>query len=442
MATAGAAFTGGSSTGTSNRTAVGTPAVGQLLVVLCAVAANTNDVPTCTDNQGGTYTRLFCLASTISAIAHRFSVFVRDSLVSSAVSHTITVATGSNTAGVVVVVPVTGMTRTGASAVRSQGTQANAAAGTPAPTLNQAALTGNLTIVGVDSADSTTTPPTGWTERADSSQTSDAVSLEVATRDSGFTGTAITFGAAQSTVFSAMAIELDTSVAPTNVDLGALASTLVVRTPSVGVAATADAIDQDSVTHTPAADVAVTPGTIASTLSTAAPRADVAIGLALIPSTLVVHAPSVVSGGAIDLPAIDSTLVVSAPRADVVATPGTIGPSATASAPSAADAITLPTIGPMASVLAPSVSSGVGLALIPSTLVVRTPSVLVGVNLPAIGPLINANPPTSNPSIGLALIPSTLVVHAPSVAGAEEPHNVARMHGAAVRRHGLTRRGR
>lgn len=203
---------GGSSTGTADRTATITPAVGDLLIVYCYVAANTNDTPTCSDNNGGgTYDRIDVANCVTGGINYRLSVFIRTSLMVNTTSTVVTVATGSNTSGNVVVEAVSGMTRAGASAVRSKGLQNNQAAGTAAPVLNQTSLTENMTIVAQGSADTTTTPPTNWTERAEANQVSDTSALEVATRDSGFVGTTITFGAASSTTFCSHALELDSS---------------------------------------------------------------------------------------------------------------------------------------------------------------------------------------------------------------------------------------
>ncbi|HTG95720.1 MAG TPA: hypothetical protein VL866_24170 [Pyrinomonadaceae bacterium] len=209
--TAGVA-SGGSSSGTGNRTATFTPAVGDLVVVYCCVAANTNDTPTCSDDNSGTYDLIDTLNFAISTVNYRLSVFIRTALMVNTTATTITVATGSNTSGTIHVVPCTGVTRTGANAVRSKGSQNNQAAGTAAPTLNQAALTNNGTLVAQGSADTTTTPPTNWTEILDTSQINDTVALESASRASGFTGTTITFGAASSTQFCAHAMEIDITV--------------------------------------------------------------------------------------------------------------------------------------------------------------------------------------------------------------------------------------
>lgn len=206
---------GGSSSGTSNRTVTITPAVGDLLIIVCFVAANTNDTPTCSDNNGGgTYDLILIGNATIAAINYRMSLFIRQALMVNTTSTVVTVATGSNTSGVVHAIAVSGMLRTGSQAVRSSGQQNNQAAAAPAPALNQNALTNNFTLSAVGSTDTTTSPNASWTERQDTSQTNDACALETNTRDSGFTGTTITFAAAQSSVFASMAIELDDTAAP------------------------------------------------------------------------------------------------------------------------------------------------------------------------------------------------------------------------------------
>jgi hypothetical protein len=215
MATYRTSAAGGSTSGTGNRTVAVTTAIGDLLVVFCAASGNTNVTPTCTDNRGGTYTRVD--AALFGASANAMSVFVADQLAASAVSTTITVATGSNTAAELVAVAVSGMTRTSANgAIRGSGSQANQAAGTPAPALGAAALTANVTIGCVANSTSPAgmTAPTGWTERQDVGQATPSTGLEVVTRNSGFTGTTVTWGSASATPFASFVLELDGSAGP------------------------------------------------------------------------------------------------------------------------------------------------------------------------------------------------------------------------------------
>ena len=192
--------TGGGTSGSSNRSAAIslTATAGDLLVVFISTSGNTNTSPTCTDNAGGTYDLI--LSGLWNSSANSFACFVRASLHISAspATITVTVATGANTAAQIGIIAVSGMSKVGAAAVRSSGKQENGAVSTtPAPALNQAALTENMTLSAVASADGTTSPNASWTERVETSQATPTTCLEVATRDSGFSGTAITHGATQ-----------------------------------------------------------------------------------------------------------------------------------------------------------------------------------------------------------------------------------------------------
>lgn len=215
MATYRASAAGGGSSGSGDRAVTFTPAVGDLPVICVNTSGNTNNTPTCTDNNGsGTYHLVACVAK--GASADRVAVFVRNAKMVNTTSTTATVATGTNTAGEAVAVLISGMTRVGSAAVRQFASQANQAAGTPAPAFSAAALTGNLTIgmIGNTSNPATMTQPTGWTERQDVGQASPNTGLHVVTRDSGFTGTAVTWGNASGSTFASIIVELDTTSAP------------------------------------------------------------------------------------------------------------------------------------------------------------------------------------------------------------------------------------
>jgi hypothetical protein len=204
---------GGGTSGTVDRTVTITPAVGDLFVVFCNVSGNTNASPTCSDNNGGTYDLV--LTALKNSSADTLSVFVRRTALPNTTSTVITVATGSNTAGEIIVIAYSGSLRYGSSAIRSKGSQANqASGGTPAPALNIAALTGNPTITCVangTAGGSVIVPNASWTERQDVSQSTPTTGIEAATRDSGFTGTTITQGGTSSTAFASAAVELDST---------------------------------------------------------------------------------------------------------------------------------------------------------------------------------------------------------------------------------------
>jgi hypothetical protein len=266
-ATFRASGAGGGTSSTGDRAVTFTPAVGDHITVWCSVSGNTQAAPTMSDNNGGAYSLV--MRAAWNASADNMLCFVRTAAMPNTTSTTITLDTDTNTAGELVWIAYSGMTRFGASSIRSSGSQANqASGGTPTPVLNQSALTANPTIAAVASGDTTTTPNASWTERQDVSQSTPTTAIEVCTRDSGFTGTSIAFGATQSTVFASMAVELDSSLPVAAGDLTATqaadsastdADVLVGAAATVTQAADSSSTDVDvivgaSATKTQAAD--------------------------------------------------------------------------------------------------------------------------------------------------------------------------------------------
>ena len=213
--TAGTALSSTTNTDTYAFTAL-TPAVGDLLVCFVKSGETTASTAITSDVGGIGFTKI---AQTLYNTSADFcDVFVANQLVTSAVSHTLTwTCTGDNAnGGSRVVGRVSGMSRTGLDAVRQFKEQENQSAGTPAPAFDTAALTGNLTFAVMVNATNpaTMTTPSGWTERHDVGYNTPPSGLHVCTRDSGFTGTTVTWGSASASVFGAVIVELDTSVPP------------------------------------------------------------------------------------------------------------------------------------------------------------------------------------------------------------------------------------
>jgi hypothetical protein len=184
------------------------------LLVLVAVVTVTVDAGAASDSLGGTWTKI---TSTTKTAADTLYCFVRDQLCSGA-SMTCTMdVTGDNGTGAVVFVAcLTGMTRTGSTAVRQSQVQANqGAGGTPAPAFVSACLTGNPTLAFMANASNpaATTPPSGWAEPTggDTGFDNPTGGGEYGFRDSGFTGTTVTWGSTSATAFGAIIIELDAS---------------------------------------------------------------------------------------------------------------------------------------------------------------------------------------------------------------------------------------
>jgi hypothetical protein len=191
------------------------PLVGDLFIVHCAAKENTNGAPTCTDNNGGTYTLIG--TATYRTSLDTFSVFVRNQKLINTNSTTVTVTIGAHTNTEVTVTAISGIYLVGAAAILQSAKTDNGTT-TPAATFGAAATTTNMTIaaVGYDlSAATLATPPTNWTERQEAGQALGA-SIELATRDSGFTGTAVTWGNNIGEPNAAYIIELDGTISSIN----------------------------------------------------------------------------------------------------------------------------------------------------------------------------------------------------------------------------------
>jgi len=213
---------GGGTSGTGNRTITVTPAVGDLLFVFVKWSGNAATNPTCTDNNGsGTYNLI--LTALNNASADIMAVFVRTATMANTTSTVITpvVGSGTNTAGEIVVVHVANSLLAGSAAVRASGKQENQTSGVPTPALGSAAYTTSLTMIAIGS---TTTagavPNASWTERQDASQSSPVTALEVATRDSGFTGTSAAAVSVASAVWSSAIIEVYGNVTSSQTNTG------------------------------------------------------------------------------------------------------------------------------------------------------------------------------------------------------------------------------
>jgi hypothetical protein len=229
-----------------------TPAVGDLLVGMVVASGTKATSPTFTANAGA-ITFKPVAAAPLAASVDTMYLFVAEQLVSSAVSMTATFTCTQDaaTGAVVMVASVSGMARTGLSAVRQLETAMNVAAGTPALSFPAACLTGNPTIglIGNATNPAGLTPPTSWTEPAggDTGYNTPPTGAEYVYRDSGFTGTTVTWGSSSASAYGGIIIELDTSAVPASpawslvgtptTNLSATARTTTTLTPPSGTAA-------------------------------------------------------------------------------------------------------------------------------------------------------------------------------------------------------------
>jgi hypothetical protein len=211
MATAALLGTATWTTSNGSKTVTATPTVGDLIVIAVAHSGNTGfGVPT--DNQSGTYVAVGS-TGVKNGSADGFNFYVRTSLVSSAVSTIYTTAPGATSGGGLAVIRVSGLTRTGTSAVRQTSKSDNAAAGSTAVSFSAAALTGNPCLGLIFNATSPAglTPPSGWSELVDLGYSTPTSGIEVASINSGFTSSTVTWGSNSGSAWGGMVLELDTS---------------------------------------------------------------------------------------------------------------------------------------------------------------------------------------------------------------------------------------
>lgn len=194
-----------------------TPAVDDLLVVCVSFAGSdttTGAVFDCTDDQSGTYTKV--AEAHRDANQHGMAMFVRDQAVTSAVGHIVTVTcTGDPATGNITdVYRVAGMTKYGATAIKQFATQSNVGNSVPEPVFGASVLTGNP-VIGMAANNNGTTPtfvvPSGWTEGAQSNHLTPNHVMQSVYRDSGFTGTTVTWGSLISLQYADIVVELDAS---------------------------------------------------------------------------------------------------------------------------------------------------------------------------------------------------------------------------------------
>ncbi len=235
--------TGGATSGTSDRTVTFTPAAGALVVVFATLRACTNTVATCTDNRGGTYTLVkSALFNTNESI---LLCFVKNQAALN-LSTVATVLSGPNNSGALEAIWFDANARFGSSAVRSSGSEANKTTETPAPALNQSCLTGNVTVgaIGCSTAAPNVTEPTSWLESNDASIATPDAGLETVIRNSGFTGTTVTWGStvgAGAGAFASIILELDgstpTATGTASITLGNVALSSAANVPVTATSA-------------------------------------------------------------------------------------------------------------------------------------------------------------------------------------------------------------
>lgn len=201
-----------------SKTVTATPAASDLIVIITAHSGNTSTsaTPPTDNNSDGLGTYAFVTSALKNGSADVMCVWVRKNKIGSATSTVFTHAPGTTTGGGLAVLKVTGMTIAGLLAAIRSGASANqASGGTPSVSLGAAANTNNPVIGAVFSATNSTTTVANnasYTERFDNGYATPTSGLEVMTRDSGETGSSVSWGGTVASAFCAVLIELDVTV--------------------------------------------------------------------------------------------------------------------------------------------------------------------------------------------------------------------------------------
>jgi hypothetical protein len=324
------------------------PASGDLLVAFCVAngSVDAGEITLTPTNGVSSFTKVDDAIG--GPDLHTHYIFVADQLTTGTSSMSLTFdVTGDTATGLsIAVASVSDMTRVGLDAVKQSTVIDNGAGGVPpAFTFGTSCLTGNPTMFVLGNVSTGgLSVPTNWTEAAGSDLTwsSPTYGVHYCYRNSGFTGTTITYPSNE-TAHGGVAIELDTSSAGTDGTASpaviAVTSTLPAATISGGGLTTPAAISApvtlptaDGRGHgtTAPAAIAVTANLPAPTLSgggTGTP--------ATITTTVTLPAATLKAGGDTSPAVIPVTITLPAPTAtgggggDGTATPAVIACTAT-----------------------------------------------------------------------------------------------------------------
>jgi len=191
-----------------------TPTVGDLLVFMSAVGATVDAGAATASNNGITFGTEITHAVR-GGIDTQYAYVAGQLVPSSPTAMTCTMdVTGDNGTGAIdFVAAITGMSKVNSAAVRQSGTNNGAAGTTPSVTMGSAILTTNPVIAFMQNVSNPAgvTPPANFTELSDTGYPTPDKGAEYAHRNSGETGTTITWGGTSATAWSAIVIEFDAS---------------------------------------------------------------------------------------------------------------------------------------------------------------------------------------------------------------------------------------
>lgn len=193
-----------------------TPVLGENLVVFVEASTTVDAAPTITSSVGLGFT--LRKHQTHNGGGHSLYIFNSDGpVVDATAGQTVTFSTPSDTANatIIFVYRVSGITKTGAAAVKQVGGSLGTAPNTPNFDFGASCQTGNPTLCLFSNTSNPAgiTAPTDWTEPVggDLGTSAPAFGGAVCHRDSGFTGTTVTWGSNSANAWGTCGIELDAS---------------------------------------------------------------------------------------------------------------------------------------------------------------------------------------------------------------------------------------
>jgi hypothetical protein len=208
-----AVSTGSTSNASSYTSGSFTPAAGDMLVVF-VTASGTTARGTMTDSQGTAYANPVNVLYNSSA--NQVYLFVsQTSVAGTSTTVTFSLSSGSATGAIILVERVSGILTTSAAAIRQTATTANAAASTtPSATFSSSVLSANATLgaVGNSSDPPGLTAPSSWTALGGTGYNNPTTGGEDVGRNSGFSGTTITWGSTSATAYGVIIVELNAAV--------------------------------------------------------------------------------------------------------------------------------------------------------------------------------------------------------------------------------------
>lgn len=189
-----------------------TPAAGDLIFVFVTVTGDVG-AGSLTDSQGLNFQEVDQEQKNTSVDTTYCFIAIKLAA-NSAMTVTYATNNGNASGAVIDVYSVSGMSRVGQAAALQIAGLSNQATATPAMSFGNTVQTGNVTLGVISSArnPAAMTPPTSWTEGSDTGYATPTTGEESVFRNSGFTGSTITWGNSTGSAWCGIIIELDASV--------------------------------------------------------------------------------------------------------------------------------------------------------------------------------------------------------------------------------------